>query len=95
MSLPDVAGMLKSSPTSRLTRNRSCAEGKEPRWHPGLLLPRQGGALTSRPFAGAALAELLDPDSAPSGTGVRGRKDAVSCPKGLQQPQTHTEQELY
>ena len=62
-------------------------EGKEPRWQPGSPDPP--------PRAGAALAELLDPDTAASGAGVRGRKDAVSCPEGLQQPQTRAEQQLY
>lgn len=89
VSLPDVLGMLKSGPTSRLTRNRSRAEGKDPGGTRGC------GSPDLPPCAGADLAELLDPDTAPSGTDVRGRKDAVSCPKGLQQPQTHIKQQLY
>lgn len=64
-------------------------------WRGRTLSGTRGSALTSHPLAGVDLAELRDPDTAPSGTAVRGRKDAVSCPKGLQQPQTHIKQQLY
>lgn len=71
VSLPDVLGMLKHSPTSRLTRNRSRAEGKDPRWHPG--------AVTSCP-----LAEWPWQSPWPRHGSIRprrlGRKDAVCCP---------------